>query len=60
MTGGGLMEILGIQANPYQLFLILILLMAATGSFDPKSLKTVLKEDLKIMPAAGKFKHPSF
>lgn len=54
------MEILGIQANPYQLFLILILLMAATGSFDPKSLKTVLKEDLKIMPAAGKFKHPSF
>ncbi|HHY17694.1 MAG TPA: hypothetical protein GX524_06420 [Firmicutes bacterium] len=28
------MEILGVEVNPYELFLILILLLAATGSFD--------------------------
>ncbi|HHY12888.1 MAG TPA: hypothetical protein GX529_09705 [Firmicutes bacterium] len=28
------MEIFGVDVNPYELFLILILLLAATGSFD--------------------------
>lgn len=32
------MKILGIEAdNPFSLFLILILLLAASGSFDPKA-----------------------
>ena len=28
------MQIFGVEVNPYELFLILILLLAATGSFD--------------------------
>ncbi|HHT85253.1 MAG: hypothetical protein ACOX34_07890 [Bacillota bacterium] len=28
------MKIFGVDVNPYELFLILILLLAATGSFD--------------------------
>lgn len=28
------MEIFGVEVNPYELFLILILLLGATGSFD--------------------------
>ena len=39
------MKILGIEAdNPFSLFLILILLLAASGSFDPKSVQAELDE----------------
>jgi hypothetical protein len=38
-------KILGIEAdNPFSLFLILILLLAASGSFDPKSVQAELDE----------------
>ncbi len=41
------MEIFGVEVNPYELFLILILLLGATGSFDEKNAcKSGIKDHL--------------
>ncbi len=43
------MKILGFEAdNPFSLFLILILLLAANGSFDPKAVSVAESEDSSI------------
>lgn len=45
-----LAEILGIEDNPFSLFLILILLMGATGYFDPKSAEAGATSDGQATP----------
>lgn len=55
------MQIFGVEVNPYELFLILILLLAAAGAFGPRAARAGKKEPptwyenpVKLLDSQGK------